>query len=289
MTNKRMAYLYLTITFCAWGSLYVVSKSVLGKIPVFTTSLMRYIIAAIALFIILKTRNTAKIERRDYKYVFLIGFIGYFLSTVAQLWGTKLSNASIASLINSMNPVTIMLFAIVILKEKITTRKVVCIILAIIGVYTIIGDVNGSGQVLGGLISILSVFLWSFVSVIVRQITQKYDPLQITTYGIIIALICTLPFSIYELIITPNIQYDWTIMPSFLYMGLICTALAYVCWNKSLSMIEAGTCSLFYPVQPMIAVLLGWLFLGESINTSFVFGTLLIIGGIIFSTVGKLI
>ncbi|NLK36177.1 MAG: DMT family transporter, partial [Gracilibacteraceae bacterium] len=67
------------------------------------------------------------------------------------------------------------------------------------------------------------------------------------------------------------------------YMGLVCTGLAHVLWNKSLSMLEAGTCSLFYPIQPMVAVLLGWLFLGESINLSFVFGAVLIIGGVVFS------
>jgi drug/metabolite transporter (DMT)-like permease len=285
MADKKIkiAYLYLLITFCAWGSLYVVSKYVMGKIPVFTVSFLRGIIAGATLFIILRKRNPKKIEYQDYKYVLFIGFAGYFLSSAVQFLGTKLSNASLASLINSMNPITITIFAAIILKEKLTVVKVICIASALSGVFIIAGDVDGSGKALGILASIFSIVLWSFASVIIRQITQKYDSFQITVYGILIGAAFTLPVSVYEIAVASDIQFDWKVILSLIYMGLVCTGLAHVLWNKSLSMLEAGTCSLFYPIQPMVAVLLGWLFLGESINLSFVFGAVLIIGGVVFS------
>lgn len=285
--KNKWAYLYLLITFCAWGSLYVVSKFVLGKVPTFTVSFLRYIIAGVILFFILKRRKPKKIESQDYKYVFLIGFLGYFLSMGVQFLGTKLSNASLASLVNSMNPITITIFAAIILKEKLTVKKIICIIVVLLGVYIIIGNVDGNGQLLGIFASVFSVVLWSFVSVMVRRITRKYDSFQITVYGILIGSAFTLPVSIYELMTTPNVQFDWIVILSVVYMGLICTALAHVLWNKSLSMLEAATCSLFYPVQPMVAVLLGWLFLGESISTNFIFGAILIVGGVVFSIIDK--
>jgi len=285
MKNKKLAYLYLIITFCAWGSLYVVGKFVMGKVPVFMISSVRYIIAGIILFFIMKKMKPKKIEKQDYKYIFLIGFVGYFIATVAQLIGVKFSNASLASLVNSVNPIAIMLFAAIILKEKLTLKKVICIILAVVGVHTIIGGSNESGELIGILISLFAVISWSIVSVIVRRVTQKYDPIQITTYGIIIAAISTLPFSIGEFVITPNIQIDWTVVISLIYIGVVCTALAHFTWNKSLSMIEAGSCSLFYPIQPMMSVFLGWLFLGESININFVIGAGLIIVGVLISVI----
>lgn len=288
MTNKKIAYLYLIITFCAWGSLYVVSKFVLGKVPTFTVSFLRYLISGCILLLVLRTKKLKKIEKQDYKYIFLIGFVGYFMSMTIQFMGTKLSNASLSSLVNSLNPITIMIFAAIILKEKLTLKKVFCIVLAIIGVYIIIGGVSGNGQVIWGiLMSVTSVITWSFVSVMIRRVTQKYDVLQITTYGIVIAAICTLPCSGYELATTANVQFDWKVILALLYMGLVCTAIAHVLWNKSLSLIEAGTCSLFYPLQPMVSVLLGVIFLGESITMKFILGALLIIGGVVFSLVGN--
>lgn len=284
MTNKKIAYLYLIITFCAWGSLYVVSKFVLGKVPTFTVSFLRYLISGCILLLVLRTKKLKKIEKQDYKYIFLIGFVGYFMSMTIQFIGTKLSNASLSSLVNSLNPITIMIFAAIILKEKLTLKKVFCIVLAIIGVYIIIGGVSGNGQVIWGiLMSVTSVITWSFVSVMIRRVTQKYDVLQITTYGIVIAAICTFPCSSYELATTSNVQFDWKVILALLYMALVCTAIAHVLWNKSLSIIEAGTCSLFYPLQPMVSVLLGVVFLGEAITMKFILGAVLIIGGVVFS------
>lgn len=287
MGNKKIAYLYLLITFCAWGSLYVVSKFVLGKVPVLTILFLRFFLAGIVLLFIVKHRKLKKIERKDYKYIILIGFAGYFVSTGAQLLGTKLSNASLASLINSLNPVAITVFAAFLLKEKFTLKKGIGIILAIIGVYSIVGGDNSVGQFWGIIVSIFSVLTWALVSVIVRRITSKYDALQVTTYAIFIAAICNLPFSMIELIFTPNVQFDWKVLLSLLYMGLVCTALAYVLWNKSLSMLEAGTCSMFYPLQPIVSVLLGSIFLGERINMSFVIGTVCILAGILLSIMNK--
>lgn len=285
--TKKIAYLYLMITFFAWGSLYVVSKFVLGKVPVVTVLFLRYFIASIVLLCINKKSKANKIQKQDLKYIFLIGFVGYFLSVGSQLIGIKLSNASVASLVNAMNPITIMIFAAIILKEKLTVKKIVSVTLAVVGVYIIIGSSKGSGQSLGILFSIVSVILWSFVSVIVKKVTQKYDAIQVTTYCMIVAAGCTFPVSACELIFTHNLQFSWSAAFSLLYMGIVCTALAYVFWNKSLSIIEAGTCSLFYPVQPMVSALLGWMFLGECISLNFIFGAILIIGGVLLSIIGK--
>ncbi|HOC08586.1 MAG TPA: EamA family transporter [Bacillota bacterium] len=240
--------------------MYVVSKFVMGKVPVFTVLFLRYLISGIVLFVILVKRNPSKINRQDYKCVFYVGFLGYFLSTGAQLLGTKLSSASLGSLVNSLNPITITVFSAIILKEKLTLKRAICIILALTGVCIIIGDVNGSTKIMGIAFSVLSVVLWSFVSIIVRQITQKYSSFQITVYGIIIAIVFTLPVSVYELLIVQNVQFDLKVALSLVYIGLVCTALAHVLWNKSLSMVEAGTCSMFYPIQPLVAALFGWIF-----------------------------
>jgi drug/metabolite transporter (DMT)-like permease len=293
MQNRKLAYLYLIITTSAWGSLYVVGKFVLGKVPPFTVLFFRYFIAGFALFPILKgargrVGKPVKVERSDYKYILIMGFLGYFLSVGAQLLGTKLSDASLASLINSMNPVFIIVFATFILKEKLTLKKVAAVTAAILGTYIILGGGGKNHLGLGIAISFVSVITWSLTSVLVRKITQKYDSLMITAYGMLLAMIFTLPAAAYELWITPHVNLlQGSVILSLLYMGFICTALPHFLWNTSLSMVEAGTCSLFYPLQPLVAIILGGLLLGERLNFQFMVGTVLIIGGVLIGLVGK--
>lgn len=278
--QKKLAYLLLLITFSLWGSLYVVSKFALSKIPVFTVSLIRYSIAVIFLFIIIHFKKLGKIQKEDYKYIVIIGFMGYFVSLGAQLIGTKLAGASMASLINSMNPVFITLAASVILKEKFTLKKAVSIILSLFGVYIIVGG-NVEGQVAGIFVSLGSVVLWSVVSVYVRKISQKYPPLLITAYGMLVAVICNIPISIGEIVSGQNVSIDKSAILALVYMGIFCTGIAHLLWNQSLSMIEAGVCSAFYPIQPLVSVVLGIIFLHEIITSSFVIGCVIIVVGVL--------
>ena len=244
--SKKTVYLYLFIIFSIWGSLYVVSKFVFGNVPTFTALLIRNATATFALSFMLKQRKVKKIKHEDYKYILIIGFFGYFLSVGAQFLGTKLTNASFASLINSMNPITITLFASLILKEKVTPKTIISIIVLLIGVKILIGDINNNVYLSGILLSILSVTIWSLVTVLAKKVSKRYDPFQITVYGIMTATVFCIPISIYEIITTPVIILNFKVITALLYMGLVCTATAHVLWNKCMSIIDAGTCSLFY-------------------------------------------
>jgi len=286
--SKKTVYLYLFLIFSIWGSLYVVSKFVFGNVPTFTALLIRNATAAFALSIILKQRKNKKIKREDYKYILIIGFFGYFLSVGAQFLGTKLTNASFASLINSMNPITITLFASLILKEKVTPKTIISIIVLVIGLKILIGDINDNLYLSGIFLSLLSVTIWSLVTVLVKKVSKSYDPFQITVYGIMTATVFCIPVSIYEITTSPVINFNFEVIAALLYMGLICTAMAHALWNKCMSIIDAGTCSLFYPIQPLVATLLGIIFLNEKIDKNFILGAVLIVGAVLFNVISGL-
>lgn len=273
------AYFYLIGNFSLWGCMYVLSKFVLDKLPVFTVAFSRYLIAIIVLFTIVRIKKLRKIEKHDRKYIFMVGFLGYFLSLGAQLIGTKLSGASMASLVNSTNPVFIMVIAAMLLKEKLTAKKILSVLISLIGVYIILGGGSGESQTMGILISFFSVILWAFVSVYVRKITRKYPPLLVTAYGMGVAAACNFPIAVVELFTVEQIGLDGSAVAALLVMGVFCTAVAHLMWNQALSMLEAGTCSAFYPIQPLVSVVLGIIFLHEKMTFSFVIGSLLIIIG----------
>jgi drug/metabolite transporter (DMT)-like permease len=285
MKEKQKGYIYLIMTFVIWGSLYVVSKFVLGKLPTFTVSCSRFVLAFIALTILDRGKHK-KLEKADYKYVLLIGVAGYFIAVGAQLLGTKYAGASLASLINALNPITMTFFAAWLLHEKITVKKVLGLILAILGVYAILG---GNSQEVSGIgvgLSLFAVLLWSLVSVFTRKVTQKYDSIQITRYAIGVAAVCYLPICLGEVVGNSDIHFEMSWVVALLYMSVICTGVAYLLWNKSLSILEAGTCSAFYPIQPLVSAGLGIVFLHEQLGIAFVIGAVMITAGVLINLKG---
>lgn len=282
--SKKQGYFCLSLTFALWGSLYVVSKFMLGRTPAFTISFFRFALAYAALSLMC-WRKKITLQKKDYKYVFLIGFGGYFLAVGAQLLGTKYAGASVASLLNSMNPITMTFFAAIILREKLNWKKIGGILLALIGVFIIMADGSVDVSISGVQFSVFSVLLWSLVAVYTRKVTQKYESLPITRIATGIAAICYSPLCLAEIVNAP-VQFNSASLLGLLYIGVICTGAAYFLWNKCLGIIEAGTCSAFYPIQPLIAAIFGGIFLKEVIGVHFFIGAFFIITGVLLNLLG---
>ena len=287
-------YLLLVLTTALWGSLYTANKVLLDVMPSFTLLCLRYLLAAAAMTVLLRLRKPdpkgkpRKIERGDWKYIILFGLGGYVLSIGLQQFGTKLAGASLASLINCMNPIAICFFAVLMLHERMTVKKMVCIASAVAGAVCIVGGDTGGGHMIGIALSLGSVLTWSALSVFMRSFTQKYDALTVTTCGIYVAAIATIPLMGYELATAPSIEFlhaKYIIV--LLYVAICCTAIPHSLWNYSLSRVEASTCSLFYPVQPLTSMALGVLLLHEHMTLGFFAGAVLIVFGVLYSTLGK--
>lgn len=285
--QQRIAYAYLLLTFFLWGSLYVVSKFVLGKLPTFAVAFGRYFIGYLALTVIVSQKPKETIARKDYGYIFIIGFLGYSISVGMQLMGTKLAGPSLASLLNSTNPITISIMAALILKERLTWPKIAGLVLSLWGVYLIIGNAAGV-NIAGVILSFGSVILWSFMSVITRKVTRSYNPVTITRAAMGITVVSNLLICILELCVTSQpVEMDLMVFLGLCYIGIFCTALTLVLWNKSLSMLDASVCSAFYPVQTLTSSTLGILFLHETAGWPFFAGSALIIVGVLVSLLVK--
>ncbi len=283
-----MEYLFLVITTSIWGSLYVVTKIALAEIPPVTMLMLRYAIASIAFGILLAvTKRKINFKKKDIGSILFIGIVGYFLGVAAQVVGTKYGGASLASLVNALNPVFITIFAAVYLKERIGPARILSILLGLAGVYIIIAGARGVELKLGVVFSIVSVILWSLSSVLVKKISTEYDPLAVTAAALWIATAFSIPCSIIELAHTAQYNlFSPVSIGCILYLGIIGTAVPNLLWNLSLSRLDASICSLFYPVQPLVSVLLGGLLLGEKMTVSFWIGAALIISGLFLSIAG---
>ena len=241
-------------------------------------------LSVVCLYGILKWKGGhKKIAKEHWPYLLILGGLGYFAAIILQLGGTALLSGSLASLINSLNPVMISILAAVFLKEKITWKNVLSIVVSLIGVYIILG--NGSMQInpLGILLSAGSVVLWSAASVSIRKISGYYDPVQIALYGMCIALLFNIPAAVLENVFLTQSHPTAAALLACLFVAVFGTAVAHTCWNKSLQLLSASTCSMFYPLQPLVSAVLGVLLLHEVITWQFVVGAVLICSGIVIT------
>lgn len=284
MKNTLIGSIYLILASSIWGGMYVVVKVLVAVIPPLELVWMRYLIALVALVIIgLVTRQNWRIKRRHFGIIIAIAIIGYVISIVTQETGTMLSSAQMGAIITSTTPAFMVLFASLILKERLTLKKAISVSLATIGVITIVGidDINMSSM-LGGVSLIIAALTWALMSVLIKRIPSDYSQIVVTTYATLIAVVVLTPFVIPKLPqIDINDLTNPTIWGGLIYLGVISTCTAFLLWNRGLQMLNASSGGVFFFFQPIVGTLLGWLILGEAISITFWIGSILILLGVL--------
>lgn len=287
MRKKWLGAISLTLAASIWGGMYVVSKYALGYIEPFTLVWMRYAVAFVVLFIMWWAFGREQIARGAWKWIALVGVVGYVASISFQFIGTKLSDAHTGSLVTAATPAFMVIFARLILKERLTPVKIGSLLLATLGVIIVVGwHVEGT-YFIGSLVLVGAAITWALMSIYVKIASETMSSLTITTFAIGIAFVLMTPLMGMEVASSGLPDMTTVLWLSVLYVGIISTAGAFFFWNKGIELMDASVGSLFFFFQPLVGGYLGWLVLDERLDRNFFIGAACIITAVTWSTLAE--
>ncbi len=271
-----------------WGGMYVVSDVVLETVPPFTLLTVRLILGVVTLAGLLFQRTDPwRLDRRMVVETLGVGVIGFGFSLGAQFVGTDKSTAVNGALITSAAPAFILIFAALILRERLTVPQIAAVALATAGVVVILdlrqADIS-SDTFVGNLALVLAAITWGLYSVLIRQLSRQIDTLMVTLIAFIGGLMLTIPSSAIELSQRPIGSIDLGILLGILYLGVISTAVAMWLWNRAFALVDASVASLFFFAQPLTGAVLATVFLGQAMTLNLWIGGGMIVAGVLVST-----
>ena len=289
MRNLILGSLFLSLAGSIWGAMFIAVRLSIFVIPPVPLVWMRYGTALVALtLLMLATRSSWQIARKDWKTLVLVALIGQTASIVTQETGTMMTSAQTGSVITAATPAFMVVFGCWLLRERRTAGRVLSVLAATVGVLFIVFDPdNFQVDVVGGAFLFVAAVTWALMSVLVKFLAA-YPVITVTFYAVLVAFLALTPYSLYWLIY----HADWTAMAapsvwgSVLYLGFISTTAGFCLWNKGLTYMDASIGGLFMFFQPVVGTLLGWLLLGEPVTAYFWAGFLLIAAGVVLAMRG---
>ena len=273
-----------------WGGMYVVSKAVMAVIPPFLLLTSRLLLGILTLYIVIALRGGLKVSKRQFWQIFGVGFVGYGISLGFQFVGTNLSTASNGSLVTSATPAFVLVFAAWLLKERITWRRMLALLVASLGVVAVIDPRTAqlsSDLFLGNLSLVGAALTWALYSVLVRKVTREMDVLPVSLIAFAGGLPVSLPLGAWELGTQGIGTVTLGVIAGVLFIGVISTALAMYLWNSAFAILDASLASLTFFAQPVVGTVLGAIFLKETITPLFLIGGVLIGIGLVISSTEK--
>jgi drug/metabolite transporter (DMT)-like permease len=288
--SDRSVYLTLAAVTMMWGGTFVAGRFLAGSLsPLFAASL-RFLLASVALlgFVWVARIPLARPTPRQWLQLTLLGFFGIFFYNLCFFYGLQYINASRASLIVALNPAVIGLASWLLFKERLSRVKVAGIALCIGGASLVI--VSRNPQLLavtpnawiGDLLILGCVAGWGIYSLCSRELNQALGPLQTVTFSVLIGCVMLLVLATLrgEMNAAALFNLDTPQWLSLIYLGVFGSALAYIGYYDGIRKIGATRSGVFIALNPLTAVLLGALLLGERLTLTLCLGGALVLAGI---------
>ena len=288
-TKVRAAdYARLVAVPAIWGGAFAAGKIVVAVFSPLMGSFARYAIACVALLLASAMREGGlpRLTRRQFFATVLLGILGVFLYNLLFLGSLQRLPASRAALIIALNPAITIAISSVVLHERLRARRWMGVAIALLGVWVVLshGDlasIASAGVGRGELLMFGAVTCWALYTIVGRKVLGGLTPLAATSYAALWGTLMLGAVAIPEIVQLRSEQFDWRMIVSLLYLGVLGTAVAFVWYYTSVQRFGASVASIFNNLVPVFGVLIGVLLLGEALMPSMMIGGGIAIVGVL--------
>jgi drug/metabolite transporter (DMT)-like permease len=261
--SNRLAVGAALLTVVVWASAFVGIRYAGRELSPGPLALGRLLVGSVALGALMLIRREPSVRRPGLVGVAVCGVLWFGAYNVALNAAERRVDAGVASLLVNVGPLFIAILAGTLLKEGIGRLLLAGCAVSFAGValIAVATSSHGVGSGWGALLCVVAAAVYACGVVAQKPALRHGSPLAVTWLACTVGAVCCLPYApslVHELGHAHSTALVWT-----LYLGLVPTAIGFSTWAYALARTDAGKLGSITYLVPPIAVLLGWLFLGE--------------------------
>lgn len=259
MNNTLKAHLALLAANVIYGANYLIAKGIMPQKIGPSAFVFIRIFCATILFWIIKMFIKEKIEKKDFKLLFLCGILGVATNQLLFFNGLNLTSPIDASIIITAIPILVLIISVFLLKERLTRTKIAGIVLGSIGAILLItygNSTNSTSSAIGNLFIFINALSYSFYLVLVKPLMKKYNPLTIISWVFLFGFFFMFPFGIGELMNTDISSYTGQTYLAILYVVVGTTFLAYLFNIYALKHVRPSVSGSYVYLQPAVTFII---------------------------------
>jgi len=264
----------IIVALLLWASAFAGIRAGLESYGPGQVALLRFGTASVV-FLAWATLTRMRLpDARDVPRIVLAGLLGITIYHVALNYGEVTVTAGAASLIISASPIITALLSTAFLRERLSVLGWVGIVVSFAGVALIsLGEGGDLAFEPGAALVLLSAVATSVYFIVSKRPLRRYTALEFTSYAIWAGTVPMLVFApgLVTQMAGATPAATWAVV----YLGVFPGAVAYVLWSYALARMPATALSTFLYFQPVNAIVIAWLWLGE------VPALLALVGGVI--------
>lgn len=284
--NAKVWAMLILLSVLWGGSFFFVGVAV-NELPTLTIVALRVVIAAITLWMIVLIIGLPIPRSLKLWSMFLaMGLLNNVIPFLLIVWGQAQIASGLASILNAATPIfTVIVAAIFLTDERPTQLKVIGVTIGFLGVVMMIGlpALDTGENLLAQLAVVTATLSYAFAGVYGRKFkSQNINPIVIAAGQVTASSLVLLPIAVTVDGVTTLNQASSSTWISMIGLAVMSTAIAYVLYFKILELAGATNVLLVTLLVPVSAILLGSLFLDESLQLIHFIGMAMIALGLSF-------
>lgn len=297
MAIKRKTILILLAFFAIyviWGSTYLLNKIAVSELPPFKLASVRFIVAAILIFLIAKLLKVdISITKQQLKNTIIAGFLFLTLGNGVVVWALKFVDSGFAALEISAQPLVVLLLMWLIQGKKISAMSYIGVILGFIGIFLLVSQkqiISKDNQLIGMIMIFGCMLSWAYGSLFVGKSDLPSNYFVNTGYQMLFGgiMLAVLSLSFGEPWSSPA-SWSTDVLWSMVLLIAFGSVIAFTAFNFLLKEVSPEKVATNTFVNPIIALFLGWWILNETITLQSIIAAIVLLSGVYFINTKRMI
>ena len=296
MTASRPSPVKIVLAFAAvytlWGSTYLAIRLAIETLPPFLMTGTRFTLAGLILFVWAVLKGERFIPPLDlWRRALVIGGLLLLGGNGGVVWSERYVATGLAALLVSTEPLWVVILNWAISRQRPNWKVLLGILIGLVGVAMLVGDgLSSNGQskwtlVAGGVV-LVAAFSWAAGSVYSSRRPLKVSTLmaagmQMLAGGFLLLLLAVVTGDPLRLNLA---NASWTSIGAFFYLLIFGSLVGFTAYSWLLNNVAPARAATYAYVNPVVAVLLGWLVASEPLTRQMLIAAAVIIGSVILIT-----
>jgi drug/metabolite transporter (DMT)-like permease len=268
--TKAKALFALAAVCILWGTTWIASKKGVSHMPPLQMTSMRQMIAGFLYVSFFLYKKAPLPKGKEWIPILVLTVLNFILSNALSTWGVKYISAGLGSIIGAIFPLWLVVIGLFASKEKLPQKAIIGLLLGFGGVciifYDHLHDFLNADFRFGIFLSVTSTWTWAFATLYTKKQAVRFNPYFSLGLQMLISGTCIFSFTHINGTAIPLTAIPWQSWAAIAYLIVFGSLLAFICYLYALQNLPTEQTSIYAYINPVVAVLCGWLVFGEKVT-----------------------
>ncbi|RYG45127.1 MAG: drug/metabolite-transporting permease [Chitinophagaceae bacterium] len=287
--TKAKAVFALALVCFFWGTTWVASKIGVRYMPSLQMAGIRQTLGGLCYVVFFLSKGARLPARKDWGSIVVLSLLNFALTNGLSTWGLKHITAGLGAIMGAIFPLWLVVIGLFTSSGKIPKRAIWGLLIGFAGVciifYEHLEDFFNPDFRFGILISLAATWTWAFGTLYTKKKAAGFNPyfslgLQMLISGVILLSFTHLVNTPVTKSAVPFTDIPWQSWAAIGYLVVFGSIISFLAYLYALQRLPTEQASIYAYINPIVAVLLGWILFAESITTFIVIGGLVTLAGV---------